>query len=1304
MSANENERIHLPPVDESKPPVAPERVTLLKASYRQTWFYFLLFICMMVAWSFPIRIAITRMLAFRPVPKGVRDAHEFVALAYEGISEKERDVSPLLFREHLDALREAGYIPIGLQDIRDFYREGKPLPRKAVLMSFDQARKSAYFDARGPLQRAGWNAVIFLWTKPIVTEDPASLRWPYVRTMLREGAWEVGVQGHDAFTRIVSDSAGGRRNFLTAPQWIEAENRYETPEEFSRRLINDHELARALVEERTQTQPLAFAFPYGDFGQYDQRALLSRRLNLDLVGRYYDLGFVLGNTALNTRHTDPRRLNRLLVHPDWSGAELVQRLAFAWPRAEGYRAETLMTNSVAWIADWGNVHLDDQGVHLQALPATTGAKAWISGTDLFKDFSVAFELRDVQGQFGLFLRSTPDSEDYVYLVFSAQGQAWLRQKHAGMQPFTLASARFRPDAEGAMHIQAFLRDNLVYARVNGQPLFQDIVTTRGHSRPGLVGCSVWDPLAGKARATIAGFSAAPSRSSAVTWDPQFSRERDLPLWLSSNAYRFNLLAPPWLRFTSRGVFEQFGWDATLFHSFARIYRMDYYPEIRVDGFEVLSQISGVQVAERAAALTGATGLLLNLEEVSRGLTISQLTTWIQQFSAALAERGLALLVRLPPALEQTATIPALFQSLPHLRLAAAEDSALINANGNGETEADTPQPVAVASAPLPYQDLELTLYYQLAGLSSEDESLTLETRAELLRQEGRNAFRSGEFRKALDIWQRWSELDTANEEPLSLVGDVHLRLGDTPSALDFYQRSLEINPGQVGLLVRYARLLDSNERGGEALELLNRYARIFPNNPDIALAQAEWLIRRNRRQEASRLIEKVLALYPENLQAMTSLHTLLDNPRARIENMRRIIAVGSRPGFEEHLARAVRDRDLFTLPESWMLMDFLETQAETAPPEKREQYADLLPRTDSAREDFRAGRLSSDWIGSADHEADAAGTLLVAADASQTEAFLRLRRSDGMHNGFIEALVDRPRGFLWLYARRGAGSMVRFGFDQGGQMYLQVWRGGQIVARETRYWTRPDHPVRLRLEVRGDGAIGFVDGEPAFNAPVAIPSDMGLGWWGIAPWAPQFGMAQVMIREIAGGPLPVRLGFFRGRETPLADEETLEALKPFSREISALAPPWYVQGLDGVVRPDYPTDPVNLRIFARYYRMRLLPVIRGALLRGLDLDALEQLALAERVDGFTLEVNQMPPEAAIREMCQQLVGRSFSLMLSYHNITDNVVTLRELNCGVGLFAGARRPRTLPAWDAYELPPEVDEAGEPTPRGDAVLFF
>ena len=47
--------------------------------------------------------------------------------------------------------------------------------------------------------------------------------------------------------------------------------------------------------------PLAYAYPYGDFGQFESRNAFARRLNLNLASKYFGLGFLLDRFCCRVR-------------------------------------------------------------------------------------------------------------------------------------------------------------------------------------------------------------------------------------------------------------------------------------------------------------------------------------------------------------------------------------------------------------------------------------------------------------------------------------------------------------------------------------------------------------------------------------------------------------------------------------------------------------------------------------------------------------------------------------------------------------------------------------------------------------------------------------------------------------------------------------------------------------------------------------------------------------------------------------------------------------------------------------------
>jgi len=126
-----------------------------KDSNFRAWMFFLAGLFAVIALWAPLR-ALYERARFTPLVKGEWDAESFIVLAYGGVSSGRvrgpEDVSSKQFTDNISVLRERGYNPIGLKDVQAFYRDGKLLPRKAVLVTLEQSKRSSYLEAKPVLR------------------------------------------------------------------------------------------------------------------------------------------------------------------------------------------------------------------------------------------------------------------------------------------------------------------------------------------------------------------------------------------------------------------------------------------------------------------------------------------------------------------------------------------------------------------------------------------------------------------------------------------------------------------------------------------------------------------------------------------------------------------------------------------------------------------------------------------------------------------------------------------------------------------------------------------------------------------------------------------------------------------------------------------------------------------------------------------------------------------------------------------------------------------------------------------------
>lgn len=165
--------------------------------------------------------------------------------------------------------------------------------------------------------------------------------------------------------------------------------------------------------------------------------------------------------------------------------------------------------------------------------------------------------------------------------------------------------------------------------------------------------------------------------------------------------------------------------------------------------------------------------------------------------------------------------------------------------------------------------------------------------------------------------------------------------------------------------------------------------------------------------------------------------------------------------------------------------------------------------------------------------------------------------------------------------------------------------------------------------------------------------------------------------------MPVRLGVIpasvlQANNLKLPTQMSVIAgqLNNIALELSGLAPEWYTQNEQGqLTRLNFSEDR-EIRLLARYYRMRLLPMLRVRSYRALDLDALSRLALNDRVDGFTLLVERMPEPDWLANAEELVTRTGISLHFILLDAQTGKASFRELCGTVGTFPGPRQIKML----------------------------
>jgi hypothetical protein len=303
----------------------------------------------------------------------------FYTLSYAGVTKKEDTiyVSRHLLREHLEALKKAGYKTIKPDDVVAFLEGRLPLPDKALLILFEGGRKDSFLYATPILQRLGMTAVMCSPTGQTGMWDSFHLRKDDLEKIYKNPHWNPCSMGNDAINEIPSDSSGRKGHFLTTRMWLG--EHYEDGAAFQRRVSEDYAKAAHILEEENRGPVATYLYPFADTGAGPQADPLAEDINRKAVAEYHKIAFISSDNPFSSFFSNPYNLNRLRVKSAWDAAKLIDTLKESMPREEP-------VSNIDDLSLWfirGGVRKEGNTITF-----TPGSGIWLRGSDYWSDVDI----------------------------------------------------------------------------------------------------------------------------------------------------------------------------------------------------------------------------------------------------------------------------------------------------------------------------------------------------------------------------------------------------------------------------------------------------------------------------------------------------------------------------------------------------------------------------------------------------------------------------------------------------------------------------------------------------------------------------------------------------------------------------------------------------------------------------------------------------------------------------------------------------------------------------------------------------
>ncbi len=232
------------------------------------------------------------------------------------------------FDAQMKYLSENGYTTLFMSELNSYIRKGIALPKKCVVITFDDGYESNYVYALPILKKYNVKATIAVVVASTVkdsspgntnTFDPAvlsHLTFNQMREMQDSGLVEFGSHSYDGHALIPVNASGDQGKFFLAKKFLDSQNRIENTNEYLQRIDDDLRLSKYTLEKELGTPIKYFAYPYGANNETVKQAVARAGYEIAVTVKVGQI----------TKASDPLVLNRKNVDPNLTISQYAQLL------------------------------------------------------------------------------------------------------------------------------------------------------------------------------------------------------------------------------------------------------------------------------------------------------------------------------------------------------------------------------------------------------------------------------------------------------------------------------------------------------------------------------------------------------------------------------------------------------------------------------------------------------------------------------------------------------------------------------------------------------------------------------------------------------------------------------------------------------------------------------------------------------------------------------------------------------------------------------------------------------------------
>jgi peptidoglycan/xylan/chitin deacetylase (PgdA/CDA1 family) len=257
-------------------------------------------------------------------------------LAYHGVNSRRGDhysVTREQFAEQMAMLDQAGFETITPAEyVRFLHGVTVNLPKRPLLITFDDGRLDSYRGADRILAKHGFRATMFVIAAFVEETNPFYLTWDELRGMAKSGRWDLQEHAGAGHVNVRYDLAGHEGPAYAFRQYT-PERGLESFEQYKRRVAHDILWAKQTMREQVPGfNPLTFAVPFGSYGQDRTNDPRIPRFMSRLLRRHFQAVFMTDPPRYSTPSSSRAALPRIELNAGFGTDKLYRALRDRMPR------------------------------------------------------------------------------------------------------------------------------------------------------------------------------------------------------------------------------------------------------------------------------------------------------------------------------------------------------------------------------------------------------------------------------------------------------------------------------------------------------------------------------------------------------------------------------------------------------------------------------------------------------------------------------------------------------------------------------------------------------------------------------------------------------------------------------------------------------------------------------------------------------------------------------------------------------------------------------------------------------------